>query len=106
MLVKTTEEMRELRRFTRIFPTPSTHTYLTYLGRGLIAKFWIILDEVVPLKGQCRRMVIFYFEGLSFLSIFSLYELIVFKSFKRFSQFYTSFLFAALKLTSTFENAY
>jgi len=32
VLVKTTEEMRELRRFTRIFPTPSTHTYLNFLG--------------------------------------------------------------------------
>jgi hypothetical protein len=59
VLVKTTEEMRELRRFTRIFPTPSTHTYLTYLGRGQIAKFWIVLDEVVPLQGQCHRMMIF-----------------------------------------------
>jgi hypothetical protein len=51
VLVKTTEEMRELRRFTRIFPTPSTHTYLTYLGRGQIADIRIILDEVATLKG-------------------------------------------------------
>ncbi len=35
VLVKTMEEKRQLRRFTRVFPTPASHAYLTYLGRRL-----------------------------------------------------------------------
>ena len=33
MLVKTMEELSQLSRFSRIFPTPATHSYLSYLGK-------------------------------------------------------------------------
>ena len=33
VLVKTMEELSQLSRFSRIFPTPATHSYLSYLGK-------------------------------------------------------------------------